>query len=65
MVCRNDSNFTLNRSDVFSLGDLGIRNAIKNLYNITDMENITNLSEKWRPNRSIACWYLWKSLENN
>ncbi len=57
--------FTLNRSDVFSFGDLGIKNAIKNLYNITDMKDITKLSEKWRPNRSIACWYLWRSLENN
>lgn len=56
---------TLNRVDIFSVSDLGIKNAIKNLYNITDTKEVLKLSEKWRPNRSIACWYLWRSLENN
>ncbi|HXS15483.1 MAG TPA: DNA-3-methyladenine glycosylase [Candidatus Saccharimonadales bacterium] len=57
--------FTLNRPDVFSLGDLGIRNAIKNLYALTDKEKILQLSEKWKPYRSTACWYFWRSLENS
>lgn len=56
--------FTLNRPDVFSLGDLGIRNAIRNLYSITDHKEVLTLSEKWKPYRSSACWYLWRSLEN-
>jgi len=56
--------FTLNRPDVFSLGDLGLRNAIKNLYGITDKKEILKLSENWKPYRSTACWYLWRSLEN-
>lgn len=57
--------FTLKRPDVFSIGDLGIRNAITKLYGITDQKEMLVLSEKWRPHRSTACWYLWRSLENN
>ncbi|HYK08387.1 MAG TPA: DNA-3-methyladenine glycosylase [Candidatus Eisenbacteria bacterium] len=56
--------FTLGRPDVFSLGDLGIRNAITKLYGITDKEKMLKLSESWIPYRSTACWYLWRSLEN-
>lgn len=56
--------FTLNRPDVFSVGDLGIRNAIKKLYGITDQKEILKFSESWKPYRSTACWYLWRSLEN-
>lgn len=56
--------FTLKRPDVFSIGDLGLRNAITNLYGITDKKEMLALSEKWKPYRSTACWYLWRSLEN-
>lgn len=56
--------FTLNRPDVFSLGDLGLRNAITKLYSITDRKEMLALSDSWKPYRSTACWYLWRSLEN-
>jgi DNA-3-methyladenine glycosylase II len=56
--------FTFKREDVFSLGDAGLRRAIKNLYSIEKDEDILALSEKWKPKRSYACWYLWRSLEN-
>lgn len=56
--------FTFNRPDIFSIGDLGLRNAVKNLYGITDQKQILKLSEKWSPYRSTASWYLWRSLEN-
>lgn len=56
--------FTLHRPDVFSIGDLGLRNAIKNLYNITQRDAILSLTQTWSPNRSLASWYLWRSLEN-
>lgn len=56
--------FTLKRPDIFSIGDLGIRNAITKLYGITDQKEMLSLSEKWKPYRSNACWYLWRSLEN-
>lgn len=56
--------FTFKRTDVFSLGDAGLRRAIKNLYKIETEKEILKLSQKWKPNRSLACWYLWRSLEN-
>jgi DNA-3-methyladenine glycosylase II len=56
--------FTLKREDVFSLGDAGLKKAIKNLYGISDEKKILKLSESWKPKRSFACWYLWQSLDN-
>ena len=56
--------FTFKREDVFSLGDAGLRRAIKNLYNLEKEKDILKLAEKWKPKRSFACWYLWRSLEN-
>lgn len=56
--------FTFRRTDVFSLGDAGLRRAIKNLYKIEKEKEILKLAQKWKPNRSLACWYLWRSLEN-
>ncbi len=57
--------FNLKRPDIFSLGDFGLRRAIRILYGITDEKEILKLSENWKPNRSIACWYLWQSLDNS
>src|SRR5882724_10369727 len=56
--------FTLTRPDIFSIGDLGLRRAIERLYGITERAEMLKLSENWRPYRSTACWYLWRSLEN-
>lgn len=59
--------FCLKREDVFPLGDLGIKKAIKLLYNLDSIpseEFIISKSTRWRPYRSIAAWYLWKSLNN-
>jgi DNA-3-methyladenine glycosylase II len=56
--------FTFKREDVFSLGDAGLRRAIKNLYKIEKDVDILKLSKKWKPKRSFACWYLWRSLDN-
>ncbi|SRR5258708_790034 len=56
--------FTLNRPNIFSMGDLGLKNAIRNLYGITEKEKIGELVETWKPNKSLASWYLWRSLEN-
>lgn len=58
--------FSLGRPDVFSGGDLGLRNAMKKLYNlpsITPQEAIA-VSEKWSPFRSMASRILWKTLDN-
>lgn len=56
--------FTLKRPDVFSLGDGGLKRAIKTLYKLEDPKKIEKLIENWKPNRSSAAWYLWRSLEN-
>ena len=56
--------FTLKREDIFSVGDAGLRRAVSNLYyvNPNDIEAIEKLSLRWKPYRSYASKYLWKSL---
>lgn len=58
--------FTLQRPDVFSMGDIGLRNAIAKLYKVNrdDLKKIKKISDQWKPYRSLACRYLWKSLDN-
>ena len=58
--------FHLGRPDVVSVGDLGIRRAVQIAYGITDLpgpEELTKLAEEWRPRRTLACLYLWRSLD--
>lgn len=57
--------FAMGRPDVFSYGDLGIRNAIQKLYKLDhnpSKEEAEEISMKWKPYRTYACRYLWKSL---
>jgi DNA-3-methyladenine glycosylase II len=59
--------FCLGRNDVFPLNDLGIKKALKKWYfnyENVDEQYIKELSNIWKPYRSIASWYLWKSLSN-
>jgi DNA-3-methyladenine glycosylase II len=59
--------FQLGRPDVLAAGDLGIRRAAERAYalpEIPDVETLTRMAEPWRPYRSLACLYLWTSLEN-
>lgn len=58
--------FTYKRPDVFSLGDAGLRKAISLLYGIdkTNTAAILALADTWRPYRTYASRYLWKSLDN-
>lgn len=58
--------FRLHRPDVLPVGDLGIVNAIKKAYGIRKPTpaRLMKLGEQWRPYRSVACWYLWASLDN-
>ncbi len=57
--------FTLGRKDVFSAGDLGLKNAMIKIYNLEKptQEELLSISEKWSPHRTIASRILWKSLE--
>lgn len=57
--------FTLGRLDVFAPGDLGIQKAICKLYGVErEKTDFDAIGERWRPYRTIACWYLWRSLDN-
>ncbi|MGH9896641.1 MAG: DNA-3-methyladenine glycosylase family protein, partial [bacterium] len=59
--------FRLQRPDVLPVGDLGIVNAIKRAYGLRKTPTparMMRIGESWRPYRSIACWYLWASLDN-
>ncbi|MBD2293929.1 DNA-3-methyladenine glycosylase 2 family protein [Anabaena sphaerica FACHB-251] len=60
--------FRLHRWDVLPVDDLGIRNAIRQLYGLADLPNkktVEQLAQQWQPYRTIACWYLWRSLNNS
>jgi len=49
--------------DTFPSGDLFIRKRIKKLYNLTKLptnREVRNISERWKPYRSIVAWYLWR-----
>ena len=52
----------LRETDVLPLGDVGLERAIANVYG--PGQDIPKLAEKWRPYRSVACWYLWRTLGN-
>jgi DNA-3-methyladenine glycosylase II len=59
--------FRLHRPDVLPVDDLGIVNAVKNVYRLRKRPNadrIRKIGEAWRPYRSVASWYLWRSLDN-
>jgi DNA-3-methyladenine glycosylase II len=60
--------FALRRKDVLPVGDLGIRVAVQKAYGLEEMPKpaeVEALGEKWRPYRTVASWYLWRSLEPN
>ncbi|MBM2851523.1 MAG: DNA-3-methyladenine glycosylase 2 family protein [Candidatus Nitrosotenuis sp.] len=57
--------FSLGRLDVLPVGDLGLKKGIQRLYSMLDLpekEEIEEIAEKWRPYRTVATWYIWKSL---
>jgi DNA-3-methyladenine glycosylase II len=60
--------FHLGRPDVLPVGDLGIRRAVERAYGLPappDPSALRALAEPWRPDRTLACLYLWESLDNN
>lgn len=59
--------FHLERPDVLSGGDLGIRKAVQVEYELEEMPapaRVLEIGEPWRPHRSLASLYLWESLAN-
>jgi DNA-3-methyladenine glycosylase II len=58
--------FTLGRPDVLPVGDLGIRRAVMLRYGLDELPGpaaLTAIAEPWRPHRTLACLYLWESLD--
>ena len=59
--------FSLGREDVFSAGDLGLKNAMIRLYGLRtepDAARMKKIASRWQPYRTLACRYLWASLDN-
>ena len=58
--------FNLCRSDIFPLGDIGVIKGICKTYKLNypiDKKKLIQISCKWKPYRSVATWYLWRSLD--
>jgi DNA-3-methyladenine glycosylase II len=59
--------FHLGRPDVLPVGDLGIRKAVQVHYGLDELPKaaeIELIADPWRPHRTLACLYLWESLDN-
>src|ERR1019366_7719907 len=58
--------FRLGRPDVLAVDDYGIRKGFAKLYKMAELPKPKELQaygERWRPHRSVACWYLWRAAE--
>ncbi|HKD14630.1 MAG TPA: DNA-3-methyladenine glycosylase [Candidatus Angelobacter sp.] len=58
--------FALRRPNVLATGDLGVRTAVQRAYRkrkLPTPAQMEEIAECWHPFRSVACWYLWRSLE--
>jgi 3-methyladenine DNA glycosylase/8-oxoguanine DNA glycosylase len=59
--------FRLGRLDVLPVHDYGIRKAMQRAYRLRTLptpDRMRRVAEPWRPYRTVACWYLWRSLES-
>jgi len=57
--------FRLHRPDVLPVDDLGIVKAVQKAYGLRKTpspDRLNKIGDAWRPYRSVACWYLWRSL---
>jgi DNA-3-methyladenine glycosylase II len=58
--------FRLHRWDVLPVDDLGVRAGIRRTYQLEELPNqktVERIGENWKPYRTIASWYLWRSTE--
>ena len=58
--------FGLGRPDVLPVGDLGIRAAVKKWWELPELptpKELVEIAEPWRPYRTVASWYLWRTIE--
>ena len=59
--------FHLLEKDIFPLKDVGVIRAMNQVYNNgqkLDIDKIIEISDTWRPYRSVACWFLWRSIDS-
>ena len=57
--------FSLGRQDIFPVGDLALRKGVQILFSLQEIpkqNEAEKLGQRWKPYRTIATWYLWKSL---
>jgi DNA-3-methyladenine glycosylase II len=57
--------FSLGRMDILPVADYGLRAGVKRVYALPELPtkaSLTELAEPWRPYRSVATWYIWRSL---
>ena len=54
--------FSLGRPDVWPVGDGGVQRAAINLYGVKNLKKLALLGDQFRPFRTHAVWYLWRSL---
>jgi DNA-3-methyladenine glycosylase II len=58
--------FALRRLNVLPTGDLGIRSAVKKAYGLAELPKpgeMEEIARGWHPYCSVACWYMWRSLD--
>jgi DNA-3-methyladenine glycosylase II len=58
--------FSLGRLDVFPTGDLGLRKGVQMAFSLSELpkpKEVEKIGMRWKPYRSVATWYLWKSLQ--
>jgi len=58
--------FSLGRLDVLPIGDLGLRKGVQMAFSMSELpkpKEVEKIGARWKPYRSIATWYLWKSLQ--
>jgi len=58
--------FTLKRADILPYTDLGIQKGFKKIFSMNDLPSkneMETLSKIWKPYRTLACWYLWRTAD--
>lgn len=58
--------FSLGRLDVLPVGDLGLRKGVQMAFSLSELpkpKEVEKIGMRWKPYRSVATWYLWKSLQ--
>lgn len=56
--------FSLGRIDAFPRNDLALRRAVARAYDVDveDEDTFDLIVTRWQPYRTVACWYMWRSL---